>query len=61
MLQHPNSKVNTKSIQVSDIETKDIKCSNDFKHEKIKIIHKQMRTFKKDTMMSTSAYGTKRQ
>ena len=33
MLQHLNFKMNTKSIQVFDIETKDKKCSNDIKHE----------------------------
>ena len=33
MLQHPNYIVNMESIQISDIETKDKKCSNDIKHE----------------------------
>ena len=60
MPQHPNSKVNTESIQVSTIETKNIKCSNNIKHKKIKIIHDHTRNFKKDIMMSTSTYDTKR-
>ena len=61
MPQYPNFKVNTKSIQVSDIETKDIKYSNDIKHEKIKIINEHKRTFKKNITMNTSTYDTKRQ
>ena len=60
MLQHPNSKVNTESIQVSDMETKDIKYPNNIKHEKIKIIFEYIRTLKKDITMSTNTYGTKR-
>ena len=60
MPQHPNYKVNTESIQVSIIETKNIKCSNNIKHEKIKIIHKYTRTIKKNITMSTITYDTKR-